>query len=258
MDSDYEDQFLSCGEACESVDTPCNNTCYQGWKLCANASKCVAEEDDMFKDCNGECVAASVPCNGMCQNTTFLCGNECLPLNNSIMMSCNGMCQPVIHPCDGSCTSGLIMCNGSCVEQNDQYWTCDDSCIPTTIPCQDSCADGRYLMDGECVETCDLCQDDQCLSDSDCQDNAGCFLYGDKFFCQCYLGWMLDRGNGSTVQCPHTGVCTPATQDTCHVSPCYQGGGVSVCPYCNATYANVTYQYQTGDGAGDATPNGQS
>jgi len=250
MESEYEDQFVDCDGSCQGVDLPCNNHCMEGRQLCVNASLCVTKEDEMFNDCNGECVSASVPCNGTCQNTTFLCEDECVPLTNTTLMSCNGLCQPVAQPCDGSCTGGQMLCNGSCVEDNGQYWTCMDSCIPSSDPCQDQCMDGLYLLDGECVEPCDLCSEDQCMSDSDCQDNAGCFLYGDQFFCQCYLGWTLDRDNASTLECPHTGTCSPATENGCEESSCYQADGVSVCPYCNATYGEVTYHYEMGSGFG--------
>merc|ERR1712106_1218277 len=106
---------------------------------------------------------------------------------------------------------------------------------------------GRYLVDGDCVETPGLYPDQDCLSDSDCQDQAGCFLYGDRFFCQCYLGWELDRSKSRT-ECPHTGSCAPAGQAGCEGAPCHHQGGLAVCPYCNATYDNTTYQYTAGSG----------
>ena len=246
MDSAYDDQFLECGGACQGAGVPCDNTCLQGWKLCMNGSICVPEQGDMFKDCDGECVAASAPCNGLCQNTTVLCGEECVPLSNGSVTACNGSCQPVTQPCDDSCMAGMMLCNGSCVAVNTKYWTCQHDCLPMSAPCDGDCADGLYLVDGECVETCDLCPDQECLSDSDCQDHAGCLLSGERFFCQCYLGWELDRSNASTLQCPHTGACTPAGEDGCEGAPCYEDGGVSVCPYCNASYQNTEYLYQTG------------
>ena len=247
MDAGYREQLLECGGACQGVDLPCNNTCQEGSKLCVENTLCVSEEDDMFKDCNGDCVAASAPCNGVCLNTTTLCGEECVAMANTTHTDCEGICQPVSLPCQASCAPGLMLCQGECVGRSSGYWMCQEECVPASTPCQGECAEGRYLVAGDCVETPDLCPDQDCLSDSDCQDQAGCFLYGDRFFCQCYLGWELDRSNSST-ECPHTGSCAPAGQAGCEGAPCHHQGGLSVCPYCNATYDNITYQYTAGSG----------
>merc|ERR1712243_321135 len=60
------------------------------------------EDDMMHKECDGECVSVTTPCNGVCPDTTFLCGDECVPLSNTSLTSCQGDCQPASQPCHGS------------------------------------------------------------------------------------------------------------------------------------------------------------
>jgi len=237
MGGEFRDNLIECDGGCQDVEVPCGGTCQQGRKLCMEGSICVEEEDEMYKECDGECVAVTTPCNGVCPNTTFLCGDECVPLTNTNLTNCQGECQPASQPCDGECQPGLVLCGDECLADS---WVCGDECVPITTTCQGDCLPGYHLQDGECVDTAGLCPEQQCVSDDDCQADAACVLQGTTFYCQCSLGYQLDTA--STHQCPHTGSCVPAG---CGGAPCYGGDGVSVCPYCNASYQNITYNYQT-------------
>ena len=84
----------------------------------------------------------------------------------------------------------------------------------------------------------------QCVSDDDCQDNAGCFhivptevdpiTFKPKTTCQCRLGYLLDN---STASFPKTGFCEnlrtrACTGDTSQDYCLTNTEGWVVCPYC--------------------------
>ena len=94
------------------------------------------------------------------------------------------------------------------------------------------------------TQTTSLPPRDQCLKDSDCQDNAGCFLiepleldpitFEPKTTCHCLLGYLLDN---STVNLPKTGFCQhlrtiPCTGDTSKDYCIHNIEGWGLCPYC--------------------------
>ena len=84
----------------------------------------------------------------------------------------------------------------------------------------------------------------QCATDSDCQENAGCFLvepieldpvtFEPKTTCHCKLGYLLDN---STASFPKTGFCEnlrtrACTGDTSKDYCITNTEGWGVCPYC--------------------------
>jgi len=103
-----------------------------------------------------------------------------------------------------------------------------------------------------------------CVTDADCQPNAGCFadppLFDTKV-CFCKLGFYLD--NSTSFTCPHTGTCVDIKTSTC-VSEAQAVSGPNVnelsregclvdsrvgelatwgiCPYCRA------YKYEADHG----------
>jgi len=73
-----------------------------------------------------------------------------------------------------------------------------------------------------------------CCDESDCQENAGCFLdelsNTFKTYCQCYLGYSLDN---STSSLPKTGDCLDMrAQDCSDPTVCYENSEYTLCPYC--------------------------
>ena len=92
----------------------------------------------------------------------------------------------------------------------------------------------------------------QCVFDTDCQDNAGCFLIepleldpvtGEpKTTCYCGLGYILDN---STANFPITGTCedlrtracTKTENDYCITNT--EGWGV--CPYCRVSFMFISF-----------------
>ena len=84
----------------------------------------------------------------------------------------------------------------------------------------------------------------QCVSDSDCQENAGCFIiepyeldpvtFEPKTTCHCKLGYLLDN---STASFPKTGFCENLRTRGCNEDPskdyCITNTeGWTMCPYC--------------------------
>ena len=103
------------------------------------------------------------------------------------------------------------------------FLQCGESCQPTSTACHGSCPHGHILMMGnECALQESLCLEEQCVHDSDCQENAGCLLSGtvptishyhenilfQVMACQCYLNFVAS--NATAAPCPRTGVCTHA------------------------------------------------
>ena len=174
MGGEYRDTLQECEGACQEVGVPCEGACQEGWKLCVESSICVMEDDMMYKECDGECVSVTTPCNGVCPDTTFLCGDECVPLSNTSLTSCQGDCHPASQPCHGECLPGLVLCGDECKAE---HWVCGDHCVPITTPCN-----GAFLQDGECVDTASLCPGQECMSASDCQPGAACVMYGQQFY----------------------------------------------------------------------------
>ena len=91
----------------------------------------------------------------------------------------------------------------------------------------------------------------QCKEDSDCQDNAGCFLiepieldpitFEPRTTCQCFLGYLLDN---STASFPKTGFCEnlrtrACTGDTSKDYCVTNTEGWGVCPYCRVWILNL-------------------
>ena len=136
MGGEYRDTLQECEGACQEVGVPCEGACQEGWKLCVESSICVMEDDMMYKECDGECVSVTTPCNGVCPDTTFLCGDECVPLSNTSLTSCQGDCQPASQPCHGECLPGLVLCGDECKAE---HWVCGDHCVPITTPCNGAC-----------------------------------------------------------------------------------------------------------------------
>ena len=94
-----------------------------------------------------------------------------------------------------------------------------------STPCGGSCPIGHILMGNECTLQESLCPEEQCVQDSDCQDNAGCLLSGtvsgnkswtqqlnclQVMACQCYLNFVATQA--AVDSCPRTGVCTHALE----------------------------------------------
>ena len=84
----------------------------------------------------------------------------------------------------------------------------------------------------------------QCTVDTDCQDNAGCFIiepieldpitFEPKTTCHCKLGYLLDN---STASFPKTGFCEDlrtraCTGDTSKDYCITDKEGWGICPYC--------------------------
>ena len=74
---------------------------------------------------------------------------------------------------------------------------CEESCQLMSTPCHGSCPHGHLLIENECALQESLCPEEQCASDSDCQENAGCLLSGtviqeiEKLLIQDALRWWL-------------------------------------------------------------------
>jgi len=95
-----------------------------------------------------------------------------------------------------------------------------------------------------------------CCNESDCQDNAGCFLdeLSDNYktYCQCFLGYSLDN---STSSLPSTGDCLDmTTQDCSNPTSCYDNDEYTLCPYCyvakkTGLQENIIGHYDSGDGS---------
>lgn len=132
------------------------------------------------------------------------------------------------------------MCDGICVINVGDLWSCNGECFPTSMTCDDQCQPGRVNVDGLCKDPSEICPDtDQCVTDADCQDGASCVLQGSKFYCQCGLGYYLS--DVSTTSCPMTGTCSQMSEST--RCDCLSSGDITVCPFCNATTSEKTYQY---------------
>ena len=84
----------------------------------------------------------------------------------------------------------------------------------------------------------------QCLDDSDCQDNAGCFATEEidpltfecVTTCHCYMGYLLDNG---TASFPKTGFCEDLRTRECTGTDsdyCYENDEEwGICPYCRVS-----------------------
>jgi len=88
----------------------------------------------------------------------------------------------------------------------------------------------------------------QCTTDSECQENAGCFIIepleldpitgAPKTTCHCGLGYLLDN---STASYPKTGTCEnlrtrPCTGNTATDYCITNTEGWGVCPYCRVRF----------------------
>jgi len=225
------------------LDLSCDGGCPGGLVLCDGGQVCVSPSSPLYQNCSGSCLPLEAPCDGQCRDGSKLCGAECVDILNSTVMSCGGQCQPASLPCEGECSLGHGLCGDSCLPHTGDVWTCDGECVSAGLPCHSSCPTGRVLQDGACVSPADLCPEElQCLQDSDCQDGAACLLQGEKFYCQCRLGYTLQEPG--LASCPRTGKCIEQSNlaQNCH---CYSGDNVTLCLFCNATtsYSALTYQY---------------
>jgi len=113
----------------------------------------------------------------------------------------------------------------------------------------------------------------QCTTDSECQENAGCFIIepleldpitgAPKTTCHCGLGYLLDN---STASYPKTGTCEnlrtrPCTGNTATDYCITNTEGWGVCPYCRAFKYQGDYggelslgTYTSGEGIFDSDP----
>ena len=226
---------------CQSSSEPCNGGCTGGLTLCDGGQVCVSEDDPDYYTCNGACVHVSAPCEDTCTNSTWLCGNECVSESNRTVVACGDTCQSAHEPCEGHCaTSGLSMCNNTCLPDVAEFWSCDGTCVSAYTPCHGSCPPGRVASDGECLDPYDLCHDEpECSVDSDCQEGAACLFQLNRFYCQCRLGLSLVTSSDSS--CPITGTCSSEANQC---QDCYSwSDSITVCPRCNATTSQTTYQY---------------
>ena len=256
LNDDMKDDFYECSTdgvvQCQSLTSPCDGVCPGGLVLCDGGQVCVSPSSPLYKNCSGSCVPLEAPCDGQCRDGSKLCGAECVDILNSTVMSCGGQCQPASLPCEGECSLGHGLCGDSCLPHTGDVWTCDGECVSAGLPCHSSCPTGRVLQDGACVSPADLCPEElQCLQDSDCQDGAACLLQGEKFYCQCRLGYTLQEPpdneyhfNEGLASCPKTGKCIEQSNlaQNCN---CYSGDNVTICLFCNATtsYSALIYQY---------------
>ena len=198
LNDDMKDDFYECSTEgvveCQSLTSPCDGACPGGLVLCDGGQVCVSPSSPLYRNCFGSCVPLEAPCDGQCRDGSRLCGAECVDSLNSTVMSCGGQCQPASLPCEGECSLGHGLCGDSCLPHTGDVWTCDGECVSAGLPCHSSCPTGRVMQDGACVSPADLCPEElQCLQDSDCQDGAACLLQGEKFYCQCRLGYTLQE-----------------------------------------------------------------
>jgi len=280
-DDSKQDQYRDCEGVCQSWQEPCMGACAPSLRPCQNGTVCLSPEMEPIQECNGDCQAQSVPCNGACPADMMLCDISadptsadnfmCLKANDSRAADlgfhyCAGACLPLWEPCHGECAPGWLSCgsgsNFTCVEDNGEHWKCevDAPCQPLSTPCHSSCPHGHLLVDDDhCVLQENLCpEEEQCVHDEDCQDNAGCLLSGTAMACQCYLNFVATPSNET---CPRTGVCTNALDvaQGGQLPPCYEQGDVKICPFSFAKFGDVVFDYtQVGNGFGPYTYNGNT
>ena len=197
LNEDMKEDFYECsvGDSvvCQSVTEPCAGDCPAGLVPCDQGTVCVSPDSPQYRNCSGSCLSPDQACEGECGEDRRLCGTECV-LTNSTLTSCGDLCQEASTPCHGSCSLGYSLCNSTCLPDTGDHWTCDGDCVSTSTPCHSSCPTGRLLEAGQCVSPSDLCPADrQCLQDSDCQEGASCLLLGERFYCQCGLGYRLEE-----------------------------------------------------------------
>ncbi len=63
---EYEPKDFLCNGQCQSVDTPCNGTCYLKWWEPDCNGKCEVQAYHSVHLCNGKCLPKNEPCNGTC------------------------------------------------------------------------------------------------------------------------------------------------------------------------------------------------
>ena len=205
---------------------------------------CVGQDDPDYAECEGTCQHVSIPCNDTCGLTTWRCGEECVDLANITVIDCAGTCQSVALPCDNACPLGYTKCNDTCHLDIGDTWPCGSQCISTSDTCQSKCHPGFLMSEtGGCQPPSEICPNDECQEDADCQDGASCVLQGSRFYCQCRLGYRLTPSAEAT--CPHTGTCEQMVNG---VTECDCHGGI--CPFCNATtpHSPDTLQFLALDG----------